>query len=89
MSAQEPTLALIDYRVRDLAEQVKGLRHWRGNTDMKIVGLEGRLDNLREEVLDLHKSVDNLGRRIGMFTWAVAGGSITFAFSVLAATGKI
>lgn len=89
MSAQEPSLPIIDWQVRDHADQLKSLRHWRGNTDMKVVTLEGDVKVLHHELQELRTSIDRMSRRMAQFTFTLAAGSLTFAFTVLAATGRI
>lgn len=56
---------------------------------MKLVGLEGKIELLHTEITDLRAAVDKMNRRLGWFTLSFAGGCLTFAFTVLTATGKI
>ena len=79
----------ISFLVRQHEATLGNLVRWRGDTDMKLVRLENKVESVHAEVQEMRSSVDRLSRRIGMFTFSIAGGAITFAFTVLAATGKI
>lgn len=75
--------------VRQHEGALQNLRQWRSNTDMKIVGIEAKIDALHQDMVHLNESVDKLSKRVGWFVMSIAGGSLTFAFSILAATGRI
>lgn len=79
----------ISFLVRQHETALQSLVQWRGDTDVKLVRLENKVETVHAEVQDMRSSVDRLSKRIGMFTFSIAGGAITFAFTVLAATGKI
>lgn len=84
----ERPLAVIDWQVREHSEQLKSLRHWRGNTDMKLISVEDKIDRIAEEVRELGETVGSLRKTLMAFSFTVAGSSMVFALSVLAATGK-
>lgn len=82
-------MAVIDWQVRDHAEQLKSIRHWRGNTDLKMLSLEDKVDRLNREMVNLTAAVEKSVKRQTQWMLLLAGSTATFATSVLVATGKI
>ncbi len=80
---------LFDYQLREHAEELKSLRTWRNSTDIKIQALDGTVRQLSRDVSQLSEAVSSLRRTVMAFAFTVAGSSVVFAFSILAATGRI
>ncbi len=82
-------LSVLGYQVRTHEDALKSLRHWRGNTDVKMQALDGKLDQVSRDVAALGEAVVSLRRTVMAFSFTVAGSAVVFAFSVLAATGRV
>lgn len=88
-STPDRPLAVIDWQTRDHAEQLKSIRHWRGNTDIKIQAVDDKIGRLGDDLRELSGTVAGLRRTLMTFAFTIAGSSVVFALSILAATGRI
>lgn len=79
----------VGFLVQRHDDDIKAFRHWRGNADMKLVGIEAKLDDIHKELSASKEAVEKMNRRTGQVILSIMAGCITFAFSVLAATGHI
>jgi hypothetical protein len=87
--AADPSLPVLGYQMRETIEALKSLQGWRGTTDVKLQTLDGKIEQLSTDVSELSDVVSSLRRTVMAFAFTVAGSSVVFAFSILAATGRI
>lgn len=80
---------VLNWRVREQAEQLRTLIKWRGEVDQQNAAREVTIENMAAAVAALANTVDGLRKVIIGFAFSIAGSAIVFALAILAATGKI
>jgi hypothetical protein len=81
--------SVFDWRLKQQEEATKSLRHWRGNTDMKLVAQEGKLEQLHEDVKDVGRQVAGIRRLLIGLMSSITVAVVIFALSLLTATGRL
>jgi hypothetical protein len=80
---------VLDWRLRQTEEALKGLRTWRGQTDVKMTRQESSIESLHDDVKDIKKQVKSVQRLLIGLMSSITLATITFSVSLLAATGRL
>lgn len=88
-TADDDQPGVIAYRLRELGRNVRDLMLWRRDVDKERALLAQDAKALAVEMAELKKVVDSLRKTILGFALTIAISAVTFALTVLIATGKI
>lgn len=80
---------LLPFRVRENTGKIKVLEDWRREVDVERATQTEQLSTMSDAVVNLSDKVDGLSKVLIGFALSIAGSSIVFALTILAATGKI
>lgn len=83
------TVALLGFRVDQLEKRVGENNAWRQETAEALAGRNVEFISLRAEVAALRIEVKGLRNVLVGLACTIAGSSVVFGLSILAATGKI
>lgn len=86
MSADPAVLA---YQVSQMALQIESTTKWRGDVSTKLAARDVEYTNLSAEVAALREDVRSLRKTLVGLAITIAGSSVIFGLSILAATGKV
>ncbi len=81
--------SVVMYRLRELGRSVRELIEWRRTVDEERTNLRNTAKTLADEMVEVKKSLDTLRKTIVGFALTIAVSAVTFALTVLIATGKI
>jgi len=80
---------LLRFRVKQNTSRLEEMERWRREVDVERATLQQTARMLKEEVHELTEEVKGLRRILFAGTVTAACGTLTFALTVLAGTGRI
>lgn len=81
--------ALLSFRVRENTGKIKALEEWRSEVDIERSAQTQQISTMSDAVVNLNDKVEGLSKILIGFALSIAGSSVVFALTILAATGKI
>lgn len=89
MSTYEGNGGSLPFRMGQIERQMDRLSEWRSDVDKQRATQSEQLNNLQVAMNDLTREVRGYRRTLMTFAVSIAGSSLVFGLSILAATGKI
>lgn len=81
--------AVLPFRVRENTRKIGALEEWRREVDKERATQTEQISTMSEAVVNMNERVDGLAKILVGFAFSIAGSSIVFALTILAATGKL
>ena len=82
-------IALFQYRLDRISEDVKRNTEWRENTAPAMAAQHVEFEQVKTALLKLSADVDGLRKVLVTLAVTIATSSIGFGFTILVATGKL
>ena len=81
--------ALLPFRVRENTKKIETLEGWRREVDSERATQTEQISTMSDAVVNLNDKVEGLSKILIGFALSIAGSSVVFALTILAATGRI
>ena len=80
---------LVEYQLRENGEAIKSLRSWRGRTEVKIATIEERQVAMADDVKSALEQLSGIRKLLWGLMSSILIATVTFALSLLVATGRL